>query len=232
MVAFSSSFHVDTASGVGAFASSSITGFAEYRPRLLSRFAVDALTSAASGKPIPAPPALEVALPSPAAFVGRYAGPAGAFEVQAGRPLTIVAGGQSADLQPIGGDLFRTAHPAFRQFTLKFERTGNAISGASWGPASYGRSGSAARLPASDPALAKLAGRYVNDSPWVGTANIVERGGKLWIGTETPMTKIGDNRWRIGEDSWTPERGWFADFIDGRPQTFLFSGEKFLRHDI
>ena len=70
MVAFSSSFHVDTASGVGAFASSTITGFAEYRPRLLSRFAVDALTSAAAGKPIPAPPSLETTLSSPAAFVG------------------------------------------------------------------------------------------------------------------------------------------------------------------
>ena len=24
----------------------------------------------------------------------------------------------------------------------------------------------------------------------------------------------------------------FANFIDGRPQTLIFSGEKFLRHDI
>jgi hypothetical protein len=54
----------------------------------------------------------------------------------------------------------------------------------------------------------------------------------LWIGTETPMTKIGDNLWRVGEDSWSPERASFADFIDGRPQTFVFSGEKFLRHDV
>jgi hypothetical protein len=128
--------------------------------------------------------------------------------------------------------MFRTTHPQFGQFTLKFERTANAVSGASWGAASYARSGSATRLPATDPAVAKLAGRYVNDSPWVGTANIVERGGKLWLGTETPMTKTGDNSWRIGEDSWTPERGTFANFIDGRPQTFIFSGEKFLRHDI
>ena len=37
--------------------------------------------------------------------------------------------------------------------------------------------------------LAMLAGRYVNDSPWIGTAMVVERGGKLWIGTETPMTR-------------------------------------------
>ena len=53
MVSFSSSFHVDVASGVGAFASSTLSAFAEYRPRLLTRFAVDALTNAAAGKPLP-----------------------------------------------------------------------------------------------------------------------------------------------------------------------------------
>ena len=51
MVSFSSSFHVDVASGVGAFASSTISAFAEYRPRLLTRFAVDALTNALGGRP-------------------------------------------------------------------------------------------------------------------------------------------------------------------------------------
>jgi hypothetical protein len=46
------------------------------------------------------------------------------------------------------------------------------------------------------------------------------------------MTPIGDNLWRIGEDDWSPERGSFANFIDGRPQTFSFSGVLFDRHDI
>ena len=184
-----------------------------------------------AGQPVPAPPPLATPLPGAAAFVGRYSGPAGAFEVRPGNPLTLVAGGQSAELQPWAA-LFRTTHPIFRRFTLKIERKRSAIIGASWGPNSYLRQGAAAELPASNAALAKLAGRYVNDSPWVGAAMVVERGGKLWIGTDTPMTKVGDNRWRIGEDSWSPERGSFADFIDGRPQTFIFSGEKFLRHDI
>ena len=50
MLSFSSSFHVDVASGVGAFASSTINAFAEYRPRLLTMFAVDAIGAAlASG---------------------------------------------------------------------------------------------------------------------------------------------------------------------------------------
>src|SRR4051812_26570996 len=137
MISFSSSFHLDTASGVGVFASSTISAFAEYRPRLLTRFAVDAITNAMSGQPIPAPPPPDVRLPTPAEFVGRYAGPSGTFEVRPGNPLSLVANGQSAALQPWGGDIFRTTHPAFHAFSLKFDRSGTGVVGASWGPASF-----------------------------------------------------------------------------------------------
>jgi CubicO group peptidase (beta-lactamase class C family) len=232
MVSFSSSFHVDVASGVGAFASSTLSGFAEFRPRLLSRFAVDALTNALANRPLPAPPALGVMLPGSAADVGRYSGPGGKFEVRPGNPLTLVANGTSAPLQPWGGEIFRTTHPDFRQFSLMFARTNGFVSAASWGRFSYVKEGRGGTIPPSDPALAMLGGRYVNDSPWIGTAMVVERGGKLWIGTETPMAKISENLWRVGAESWSPERASFANFIDGRPQTFIFSGEKFLRHDI
>jgi CubicO group peptidase (beta-lactamase class C family) len=232
MVAFSSSFHLDVASGVGAFASTNLSGFAEYRPRQVTLFAAGALTNALARQPLPAPPLLGVPLPGASHYAGRYAGPAGSFEIRPGNPLTIVAGGQSAELQPWGGDLFRTTHPLFHRFTLKLERTPRALVGASWGPNSYAKQGAAWRLPASNAEIARLAGRYVNDSPWVGTAMIVERGGKLWLGTETPLTRIADNLWRIGEEAWSPERGTFDNFIDGRPHTFSFSGEKFHRHDI
>ena len=232
MVSFSSAFHVDVASGVGAFASSTLSAFAEYRPRLITRFAVDALTNVIEGRALPSPPPMDVPLPNAAAYAGTYVGPAGAFEVRAGSPLTIVTRDGQAPLQPWGGDIFRTLLPGFRQFSLMFERRNGAIAGASWGPSSYLKQGSGGELAASNAALAQLAGRYVDDSPWYGTAIVVERGGKLWIGTETPMTKIGDNLWRVGQESWSPERASFANFIDGRPQTFVFSGEKFLRHDI
>lgn len=232
MISFSSSFHVDVASGVGAFASSPISAFADYRPRLLTRFAVDALTHVAAGRHLPQPPVLETPVANPSSYVGRYSGPAGDFEVVAGRPLTIVAGGQSAELQPWGSEIFRTTHPAFREFSLMFERKAAAVTSTSWGPSTFVRAGSIAKVPASDPTLARLAGRYVNDSPWLGTAQVVERGGKLWLGTEVPMTPIGDNLWRIGDESWSPERASFADFIDGRPQVFVFSAEKFLRHSV
>ena len=61
---------------------------------------------------------------------------------------------------------------------------------------------------------------------------IVERGGRLWLGTEMPLVAMGGDLWRIGADKRSPERGRFADPIGGRPQSFYFSGEKFVRHDI
>jgi hypothetical protein len=232
MVSFSSSFHVDVTSGVGAFASTNLSAFAEYRPRQLTRFAVDALTSAMAGRSLPSPPPVATPLPAAATYIGRYSGPAGEFEVCRGSPLIIATRDGEAELQPWGGDIFRTTHPAFRQFSLMFERTPGAITGAAWGPSSYARQGTAGQVAKSDAALARLAGRYVNDNPWFGTAMVVERGGKLWLGTETPMIAVGNNLWRVGPDSWSPERASFAGFVDGRPQILNFSGEPFLRHDV
>lgn len=232
MLSFSSSFHLDVASGVGAFASSTINAFAEYRPRLLTRFAVDAVTAALAGRPLPAPPGLQPALPKAASYAGRYEGPGGAFEVTAGPALTLAANGQTARLEWLTDEIFRTMHPQYRQYSLLFERSGGGVTRAAWGPNTYLRAGAAGTLPGSDAAIARLAGRYVCDDPWFGPAPVVERGGQLWLGTETPMTKIGDNLWRVGRESWSAERASFADFIDGRPQTLLFSGTKFIRHDI
>ncbi len=231
MVSFTSSFHIDVASGVGAFASANIGALSDYRPRLLTQFAVDALTDAMAGHRISSPPRLSASLAYPASYIAKYTGSSGAFEVRAGNPLTIVADGQSATLQPWDGELFRTTHPSFRDFSLLFERKGSAILGAYWGPATYVRDGSAMPVPASDGELVNLAGHYGNDDPWFGSLRLVERGGFLWLGTETPIRKIADNLWRVGEQSWSPERGSFGDFVDGRPQTFVYSGEEFTRRD-
>ena len=115
MLSFSSSFHIDVASGVGAFASSTLNAFPEYRPRLLTRFAVDALTDALGGRSLPSPPPLPTALENPGSYVGKYAGPAGTFEVRPGAPLAIVAEGVSAPLEPVGDEIFRTTPPGLSQ---------------------------------------------------------------------------------------------------------------------
>lgn len=233
MVSFSSSMHVDPQGGAGAFASATVSAFHSYRPRDLTLFAVQALNAAAAGRPPPAPPPLgQPAVGNGGDYAGRYASGPAPFAVLAGRTLAITAGGRSAPLVAARDDVFRTSHPAFRGFELMFERAGGRVVAAHWGADSYLREGAGGTLPKSDPALARLAGRFVNDSPWEGLIRIVERGGRLWAGTATPLTPIGPNLWRAGEQSWSPERIAFADFVGGRPQTVLLSGERFLRHDI
>ena len=235
MVSFSSAFHLDPVSGAGAFASSSLTGLAGYRPRLLTLFAVDAINAALAGKPVPRPPALSTPLANAADYVGTFAGPSGSFTVKPGASgLVILADGREASLQHNGGDVFVTLHPRFNRATILFERAGGkAVAGAAWGSDTFVKAGSAWKPAPGDPALARLAGRYVNDSPWWGVGMINERGGKLWVGTETRLTRIaGSDLWRLGDEPWSPERLRFADPIDGRPQTLYFSGEKFVRHDI
>ena len=153
MVSFSSSFHVDIASGVGAFASSTITAFAEYRPRLLTRFAVDALTNAL-GRPAAARAA---AARRPLANAGGLCrplfGPGGAFEVRAGQPA------DDRRRRPLGrlaamwaDDLFRTLHPGFRALQPDVRAQGRTRSPARAGDRdASSRDGSPAPLAPSDP---------------------------------------------------------------------------------
>jgi len=232
MVSFSSAFHLDVASGVGAFASSTVSYAHNYRPRLLTLFAAKAITAAREGRALPPAPPLAQPVKDAAAYAGAYQGLDGAFQVGNAGGLTISADGRTAPLQELGGDLFGTAHPRFRHFSLQFVRRSGRVVGANWGASTFARDGAVQTVAASDPRLARLAGRYVNDSPWVGSLFVVERGGRLWLGTEGVMAPIGNNLWRVGEESWSPERASFANFIDGRPQTFILSGEKYLRHDI
>jgi CubicO group peptidase (beta-lactamase class C family) len=232
MVSFTSAFHLDIGNGVGAYASSTLSAFSNYRPRKLTLFAVQALAAAEAGQPLPLPPSLEVGVPNPGQYAGRYAAGSRSFEVRAARGLTIVADGREAALEPDSPDLFGTLHPEFRDYSIKFDRAGGAVVAALWGPETFVRQGAPVSAPRGDPPLARLAGRYVNDSPWLGTAVIVERGGKLWVGTDTPMTAVGDNLWRVGEEDWSPERASFANFIAGVPQTFIFSGWEFARLDV
>ena len=208
MVSFSSSFHVDVASGVGAFASTTISAFAEYRPRLLTRFAVDALTNALAGTAAAGAAAAgrrrcqRRSLCRPLFRARRRVrGPRRAA------PLTIVANGQSAALQPCGGE--SVPHDPSRlsaNSALMFERKGNAITGASWGLELRARRQRRACRP-SDPALAKLAGRYVNDNPWCRHRHqSSSAAASCGSAPKPPMTQIGDNLWRVGEESWSPER--------------------------
>jgi CubicO group peptidase (beta-lactamase class C family) len=232
MVSFSSSFHVDSANGIGSFASANLSAFPEYRPRKVTLFAVQAIAAAEAGQPLSDPPSLDTSVKQPGDYVGRYSGSSRSFEIRSAPALTIVSNGREASLELAGDDLFVTGHPDFRDFGLKFDRSANAVTGAFWGPDTFVRDGSARKIPPSDPALARYAGRYINDSPWWPPIVVVERGGKLWLGTDTALAPLGKNLWRVGDDSWTPERASFANMMNGKPQTFIYSGVEFARQDV
>ena len=142
-------------------------------------------------------------------------------------PLCVI----EAPLESFGGDSFGTLHALFRNFAILFERSGSKVAAASWGPDTYVREGASFPVAPSDPQLAMLAGRYVNDSPWNGTIVLVERGGKLWFGTDTPLTRTGENQWRVGDEDWSPERASFKNVSNGRPQTLVLSATEYQRQD-
>jgi hypothetical protein len=228
----SAAFHLDTATGVGAFACSTISAFADYRPSKLSLFAVQAITAAADHRALPPAPALDEPVPDIKSYVGRYAAERGSFVVRADDGLFLNAAGREAPMQFWGDDLFRTSHPAFAEFSIQFERLDGRIVGANWGAETYARETSARSPTSSDPILAKHAGRYVSDFPYGGVARIVERAGRLWLGTEIPLSRIDPTTWRVGKIDWSPDRAVFADFVDGRPQTVTMLGLTFERREL
>jgi hypothetical protein len=228
----SAAFHLDPKSGLGAFACSTISSFAEYRPSKLTLFAVQALAAARRRSALPRTPPLEQVLADPHSFAGRYAEPMRNFTVRAERTLVLASGGREAPLQYWGDDLFRTSHPDFAEFAIQFERIDGRIAAASWGPMTLRREGAGAPATISDPGLAKFGGRFVSDSPLAGVVRIVERGGRLWLGTEIPFTRLNERSFRVGKEAWSPERVEFDDFVNSRPQTVELFGTRFERRDL
>lgn len=220
MVSFSSAFHVDAAAGTGAFASCAVGGL-NYRPRLITRYAVKALRLASEAAALPAPPALATPVEKPGDFAGRF-GPLGIAP-----DLTVTMAGSSAPLEPMGGDIFVSRHPSLADFPLMFVRdAGKQVVAIDHGPYRWARDGAAAPPLADTPErLRKRAGRYACDDAWIGGVTIVARDGRLWLGGTDPLAEIGDDVWRSAEQDWNPERLRFGGFVDGVPQIALLGNQ-------
>jgi CubicO group peptidase (beta-lactamase class C family) len=231
MVSFSSSFHVDPAAGTGAFASCTIGG-TEYRPRLLTRFAVQAMRLAAEGKPFPAPPSLAPpAIDKPGDFAGIYRNGGDSVIITAAPALAISAGGSVHPLETQAPDTFVTPHPAFEEFPLVFVRDKAGIVAMDTGARRFVREGATAPLPATPPRIAARAGHFQSDDPWIGGITLVARGDRLLMNGTDAITEIGNDIWRVAEPAWNPERIGFGGFVAGRPQIIILSGRVLERRD-
>jgi CubicO group peptidase (beta-lactamase class C family) len=80
-----------------------------------------------------------------------------------------------------------------------------------------------------------LYGRYRSYNPWLPGFRIEQRESGLtaslaW-GDDKPLTRLGEVKFRVGEEEWSPERLRFDAFVDGKALRANLSGETYYRSD-
>ena len=230
MVSFSSAMQVDLDAGAGAFASvnASLQG---YRPNAVAGYALAALRT------VPAPPPPEFddpyKVPNAAEYVGTYTAPDGRKLVltAADDRLELVHKGEHLPLERLAPDTFWVPDPAFALHPLAFERQGEKIVEASHGADWYaGERYTGPRTFETPSEYLAYAGHYRNEDPWMGSARVVLRKGRLWLGG-APLLPLGSGLFRIGEEDHEPDRVRFEEIVNDRALRAVFSGIEFRRLD-
>jgi CubicO group peptidase (beta-lactamase class C family) len=229
MLAFSSAIHVDPMAGVGAFASTNV-GLVPYRPRDLTAYACERLRAVVEAGTAPVAPALPPKPPKLADYAGRYTAPRGeTLEVQAsGDELQVVRFGRVIRMTASEADAFIAVDPAQADHVLVFRRKGEAVTRAWWGETEFVKPGEAFS-PATPVALQALTGHYENDDPWRGGFRVTAQGRGLFLEGTTPLVARPDGSWRVGAETWSPERLRFDAVIGGRPRRANMSGVDYVR---
>ncbi len=232
MILFHSSITVDWQAGGGVFASTN-SGAGNYRPRGITHHGCRLLRAFAEGRPLPAAPAI-VALPRvehAADLAGRFLAAGGdALVIEAADgALSVMADGTRGRLRREGEGRFSVEHPRLARHEIAYLPGRPKHDRLWWGATLYGRDEAVATPPAP---LARLAGLYVNDSPWVGRCSLVARGETLVMEGSGALARAPDGSWRVSGDELPAERLWFEATIDGRPERLVLSGVDLRRfHD-
>ncbi|HEX5707423.1 MAG TPA: serine hydrolase domain-containing protein [Pyrinomonadaceae bacterium] len=234
MVAFSSAFYADLTDGLAAFASVN-ANLAGYRPVAVTRYALDLLSATLAAKELPAappsPPPADV-VKNAAMYAGTFTSPTGKKLVleASGERLSLVHAGERVVLQQAGLDRFIVPHPDFALFALGFGREGERVVEAWHGADWYAGAGYTGAREFSHPKEWEgYAGHYRSESPWFGSARIVLRKGKLWLGGEQALAPLGANVFRPAAADWSPERITFEAPMGGRATRLNVSGNDFFR---
>lgn len=223
-----SSITVDLDSGVAAFAS--INAMLGYRPVPVTQFAVQGLNAGKQGKPTPAPPDI-----NDPRVVKNASDFAGAFENPAGGKLRVVAersalflatGDQKIPLESLGGDAFLADEYSYRRFPLVFGRNSeNKVVEFSHGSDWYvNESYNGPRAFPGIPQYESFVGHYRSDSPWSRSTRIVLRKGKLWVDGASPLEPLGQNLFRLGGESFSPDVAEFLHTASGRALLLKING--------
>lgn len=235
MVAFSSSMYADVTDGFAAFASVNARLSGGYRPVAVTKYALELLSAAASGKELPALPPL---LPSPdritnaAEYAGTFTSPDGKklVLVAQGDQLAIEHNGQRIALEQAGRDRFIVKHPDFELFTLSFGRDRDAVAeafhGSNWWTNEKYTGTKSFEYPKE---WDKYTGHYRSDSPWYGSTRLVVRKGRLLFDGEQPIVQVETAVFRPPGEVNAAERISFDTIVDGKALRMTYSGIEFYR---
>jgi len=230
MVSFCSALHVDLEAGVAAFASANIHYSLNYRPVRVTTFACELLRAVNEGRELPEPKPTMIALEKPELYAGVFTAADGdRFEAMAaGGKLSLNRKGRISDLQQAAGALFASTDEDFAVTGVVIESAEEKAVRAWIGEKEYlVDPATGFKAPAPD-ALRVCAGRYDNDDRWGGPLYVYARDGRLFVGNVEPLTPIGENEYRLGDET-SPERVKFDGFINSRPHLLMFSGTPFVR---
>jgi CubicO group peptidase (beta-lactamase class C family) len=238
MVSFASALEVDRDAGVGVFAS--INAMQGYRPRPVAEYALRLMRACREGSALPEVPARDASLRVAAAadYAGRYTG-------AGGRTLTIVAEGDGLFLIHKGTrvplepslepeDAFTALHPDYALYEILFSRAGKDGKGpiveAGWGEDWFVSAGYTGPREFHVPAeWSRYPGHYRNEDPWVGSARIALRRGKLWLNGVVPLEAAADGRFYLRDEPDSPEWVGFSDFVNGSAMRMRLSGADLAR---
>jgi CubicO group peptidase (beta-lactamase class C family) len=241
MVSFASALEVDLDSGTGVFAA--VNSMQGYRPRPVAEYALKLMRACKEDAALPAVPAWDPALAvaKPHDYAGRFVAPDGrSFETFAeGDRLFVVHQGTRVPAEPAPGveGGFIVHHADFARFVLVFSREGDAKEGpfveAGWGGDWYATTAYRGAKEFPVPAdWHRYVGHYRNEDPWIGSALIVIRRGRLWLNGTTPLeaiTGLSASRFWLRDEAVSPEWLAFSEFANGHAMRMSLSGNDLKR---
>lgn len=173
---------------------------------------------------------------SAADYAGRFTANDGRvldFAAQ-GERLFLLRGTERIAVELLAPDVFTVAHADFAHFPLVFTRTGKegkgAVVEAAWGDDWY--AGAAYTGPRSfqlPAAWQQYTGEYRTEDPWLGSARISARQGKLWMNGTIPLEASGDGRFFLRDEPDSPEWVTFREPVNGKACAMVYSGMFLLR---
>lgn len=235
--------HVDLDAGVGAFVS--VNANQGYGPNPIANYASQILRARRLGAaPPPAPEAddEEWEVANPAEYSGQYLSADGRLLeiVVEGKRLALLSGGQRIPLHRVGGDAFVAADQRAAEraeldlFPFVFSREIGTIDppetsvvvGIGFGSDWYAAKHHTSRqdMPEPSDAFAAYEGLYYpSQILWQRPTRIVARRGTLWMNGDTPLDRLTEHRFRVGDESYSPETLEFRDFVAGRAQILMLA---------